>query len=229
MCSRTSKQVPYLFRSISITNQQPCQHLQRAANQYVSTDVCAFCHLLATHCCYTPHLDSAVGTTQVQIVLVDTDPKSAHGRNIQQNTCFSSAKQTPLNEKHMTCRNSERGEAKSNLERWDRIRCSERLACLSVGTTRWRSATDTSAATSTCWLNTTSCTVAQQILLAVGGSYTNTHADCYLPPALHDGDQLAGNEAETQWRICAAPVKKNTLQMRIHQAATLSCVFGMKN
>lgn len=94
-------------------------------------------------------------------------------------------------------------EAKSNLERQDTIRWSERLALLSVGTTRWRSGTNTSAVTSTCWLNTTSCTVVQLIWLTVGGSYTNTHADCYPPPALHGGDQLAGNEAEKHWRMCA--------------------------
>lgn len=104
-------------------------------------------------------------------------------------------------------------EAKSNLERRDRIRWSERLALLSVGTTRWRSGTNTSAVTSTCWLNTTSCTVVQQIWLNVGGSYTNTHADCYLPPALHGGDQLAGNEAEKHWRMCAVLWKHSKFKL----------------
>lgn len=118
-------------------------------------------------------------------------------------------------------------DAKPNLERWDRIRCSERLALLSVGATRWRPGTNTSAATSTCWLNTTSCTVVQQIWLTVGGSYTNTHADCYPPPALHGGDQLGGNEAEKHWRMCTARWKRteNSNSCTHIQAAVITCSF----
>lgn len=42
------------------------------------------------------------------------------------------------------------------------------------------------------------CTVVEYIWLTIGSSYTNTHAhaDCYQPPSLHGGDQLAGNEAK---------------------------------
>lgn len=113
-----------------------------------------------------------------------------------------------LNEKRMTCKNNVfsmwRGcnGAKSNLLHRGGIRCSERLPWLRNSSARWRSGTNTGAVTSTCWLNTTTCTVVQNIWLSSGDSYTYPHGDRNQPPALHGWYQLAGNEAEKHWRMC---------------------------
>lgn len=185
----------------------------------------AFCHLLGRPWCYTYHRHSAALWSECGLVepaLVDrrdnvhhscsTLPNEAH---LMKNTWYSKT-QCP-----------ECGEAarKPNpiCKSRGRIRCSDTLVLFSVGPSRWRSGSNTSAVTSTCWLNTASYAVVQQIWLTVGGSYTNTHADRYLPPAQHGGDQLAGNEAEKHWRICVA-LWKHTANSRTHiQAATLPC------
>lgn len=181
------------------TNQQPCQQLHGATNSCV---LCAICWWdpAVTHSAAVP-------------------PRLGSGHIPRRHTCHNSYFAWFLlnlpNKRHLT-RNAWRAKtmcsqcgqvaAKPNPI-WSAVIESDAARdWLCGGTTRWRSGTNTSAVTSACWLNTTSCTVVQYSWLTAGWSYTNTRADCYRPPALHGGDRLAGNEAKRHGRtLCAVP------------------------
>lgn len=117
-----------------------------------------------------------------------------------------------LNEKHMTFKNyvfSMWGNcswAKSHLERWDSIKSSESLVlCL------WAQLDGGLVPTPVLWAQHADSTAPAVLWSSGSGSllvvvtHMYKHAtDCNQPPALRGGDQLAGNEAEKNWRMCTA-------------------------
>lgn len=159
-----------LFQSVLISlissDKQPCQHLKQPAKLWDCTRVYFLPSAGETLLLHLLHALPAV----VPPDRGSADPKWVKTGDRAPVFC-DSAKHTLLTRKHKMFKNNVEepnpscsAEAESEVGREQ----------IPLGTTRWRSGTDTSAVTSTCWLNTTSCTVVQQIWLTVGGSDTNT-------------------------------------------------------
>lgn len=149
------------------SEKQPCQHLKQPAEFWDYTHVYFLPSAGETLLLHLLHALPAVVPPKRGS---DIDPKRVKKRDSASDLC-DSAKHALLTRRHTMFKNNvEETNPSCSAEAESEVG-SDRVP---LGTTRWRSGTDTRAVTSTCWLNTTSWTAVQQIWLPVGGSYTNT-------------------------------------------------------